>query len=114
MVRNAADLALELAVLAGPDELAEGAGYQFALPPPRHDRLNGFRVLVIDEHLLCPTAKSVAAALEALAERLAERGVRVVRGSPRLPDLALTTRTYVALLSAFFVADLPADRHEAS
>jgi amidase len=32
MARNAADLALELDVLAGPDELAEGVGYKLALP----------------------------------------------------------------------------------
>jgi len=35
----AADLALELAVLAGPDELAEGIGYKLSLPPPRHETL---------------------------------------------------------------------------
>jgi hypothetical protein len=48
------DLALELAVLAGPDELAEGVRHRLALPPPRHDRLAGFRVMVINEHPLCP------------------------------------------------------------
>jgi amidase len=48
MARSAADLGLELAVVAGPDELAEGVGYKLALPPPRHDRLADFRVLVID------------------------------------------------------------------
>jgi hypothetical protein len=38
MARSAADLALELAVVAGPDELMEGVGYKLALPLPRHDR----------------------------------------------------------------------------
>jgi amidase len=102
MARSAADLALELAVLAGPDELAEGIGYRLALPPPRHDRLPGFRALVIEEHPLRPTAVGVAEALDALTERLAKLGVHIVRDSPSLPDLALTTRTYVALLAAFF------------
>ena len=37
MARSAADLALELAVIAGPDELSEGIGYKLALPPPRHE-----------------------------------------------------------------------------
>jgi amidase len=32
MARNAADLALELAVLAGPDQLWDGIGYKLALP----------------------------------------------------------------------------------
>ena len=113
MARSAADLALELAVLAGPDELAEGVGYRLALPPPRHDRLAGFRALVINEHPLCPTAASVAEALNGLIDRLANLGVHIVRDSPKLPDLALTTRTYVELLAAFFVADLTADAREA-
>src|SRR5438034_9467226 len=56
MARSAADLALELEVVAGPDELAEGIGYKLALPPPRHDKLAECRVLVIDKHPLCPTA----------------------------------------------------------
>jgi amidase len=109
MARSAADLALELDVLAGPDERAEGIGYRLALPPPRHDRLDGFHVLVIDKHPLCPTATSVAKALDELAEGLVKLGVRVVRDIPKLPDLALTTQTYVELLAAFFAADLTAD-----
>src|SRR5207248_384701 len=36
MARSAADLALALDVLAGPDELAEAIGYKLALPVPRH------------------------------------------------------------------------------
>ncbi|MBV8120590.1 MAG: amidase [Alphaproteobacteria bacterium] len=113
MARSAADLALELDVLAGPDERAEGVGYRLALPPPRHDRLDGFHVLVIDEHPLCPTASNVVKALDELTERLVKLGVRIVRDSPKLPDLALTTQTYVELLAAFFAADLPADRRAA-
>jgi len=113
MARSAADLMLELAVLAGPDELAEGVGYQLALPPPRHDRLAGFRALVMDSHPLCPTAASVAGALDELTERLAKLGVHIVRNSPKLPDLALTTQIHVELLAAFFAADLTTDRREA-
>jgi amidase len=64
MARSAADLALLLRVTAGPDEEMEGIGYKLALPPPRHAKLNDFRVLVIDKHTLCPTAAKVAAALE--------------------------------------------------
>ena len=64
MARSAADLALELAVLAGPDELSEGIGYKLALPPPRHDKLADFRVLVIDKHPLCPTAASITGGAE--------------------------------------------------
>src|SRR5439155_2295109 len=94
MARSAADLALELSVLAGPDEMTEGIGYKPAVPPPRHDKLADYRVLVIDSNPLCPTAASITAALNGLADRLAKLGVHVVRETPKLPDLALTTRLY--------------------
>jgi amidase len=107
MARNAADLALELSVVAGPDELMDGIGYKLALPPPRHDKLAGFRVLVIDKHPLCPTAASISAALDGLADRLARLGCPVLRTSSKMPDLARTTRNYVELLAAIFTADTP-------
>ena len=72
MARASADLALELEVLAGPDELMEGVGYKLALPPPRHEKLADFRVLVIDTHPLCPTADSIKGSLNGLADRLAK------------------------------------------
>jgi len=93
---------------AGPDEWSEGIGYKLVLPPPHHDRLTDFRVLVIDRHPLCPTEVAVSAALDRLAERLVKTGCQVARGGPNLPDLAQTSRIYSELLSAFFSADLPA------
>lgn len=112
MARSAADLALELSVAAGPDELTEGIGYKLALPPPRHDRLADFRILVIDKHPLCPTAESITTALNRLVDRLAKLDVRVVRENPKLPDLAQTGRIYRELLTAFFIADLPPETLE--
>jgi amidase len=107
MARSAADLALELAVLAGPDQEWDGIGYKLALPPPRRDKLGDFRVLVIDKHPLCPTAASVSAALDGVADRLAKLGPTVTRTSEKMPDLAQTTRVYEELLMAFYSADLP-------
>jgi amidase len=109
MARSAADLALELAVVVGPDELMDGIGYKLALPPPRHDKLADFRVLVIDGHPLCPTAASISIALDGLANRLAKLGCSLLRTSPKMPDLARTTRNYVELLGAFLSADLSPD-----
>ncbi len=107
MARSAADLALGLAVVAGPDELAEGVGYKLALPPPRHDRLADFRVLVLDKHPLCPTASSITERLNELAERLGKSGCTIWRGSARLPDLARTTQIYCELMAAAYGVDLP-------
>jgi amidase len=112
MARSAADLALELAVVAGPDELGDGLGYKLALPPPRHEKLADYRVLVIDTHPLCPTAASVRAALDGLTARLGKTGCTILRASPKLPDLAQTSRIYRELLAAFFVADLPPEVRE--
>jgi amidase len=112
MARSAADLALELAVVAGPDDLAEGVGYKLGLPPPRHDKLSDFRVLVIDKHPLCPTAASVAAAINDLAERLDKSGCTILRQSTAVPDLAQTSRIYRELLSAVFAVDLAPEMRE--
>jgi amidase len=112
MARCAADLALELDVIAGPDELSEGIGYRLALPPSRHAQLKDFRVLVIDTHPLCPTANSVTGALGRLAERLEKTGCRVSRANLMLPDLARTTRVYAQLLMAALGADAPANVRE--
>lgn len=108
LARSAADLTLELGVIAGPDELLEGIGYKLALPPPRHEKLADYRILVIDTNPLCPTAGSITAALNDLADRLAKLGCHVLRQTPKLPDLALTTRLYRELLAAFYSADLTA------
>ena len=111
MARSAADLAIELAVVAGPDELAEGVGYKLALPPPRHDKLADFRVMVIDTHPLCPTAGNIRTALNGLADRLGKTGCTILRESAKLPDLARTTRVYMELLAAGYSLDLsPEDR----
>ena len=92
MARSAADLALALSVLAGPDEVWDGIGYKLALPEPRHDKLAEYRVLVIDAHPLCPTAVSIKEALDRLTDRLGKSGCTIVRSSAKMPDLARTTR----------------------
>jgi Asp-tRNA(Asn)/Glu-tRNA(Gln) amidotransferase A subunit family amidase len=47
-----------------------------------------------------------------LADRLAKLGCHVLRESPKLPDLALTTLLYRELLAAFYSADLTAEDRE--
>ena len=88
MARGAADLSLLLDVIAGPDPLDAGVSYRLALPPPRHDALKGFRVLVVESHPLMPPNTDVRAAIEALAANLAKAGVTITRESPLLPDFA--------------------------
>jgi len=107
MTRSAADLALALDVVAGPDELEAGVGYRLALPPSRHDGFDGFRVLVLDDHPLLPVASEIRAAIETLAGQLAKAGVAVTRQSPLLPDLAASSRLYMRMLLSFLAASYP-------
>ena len=109
MARWAADLSLQLDVIAGPDPLEDGIGYTLALPPPRHGHLKDFRVLLVDSDPVLPTDNSVRAALDGLAGELAKQGATVLRRHQDMPDLARTTRVYVELLAAMFAADLPAE-----
>ena len=111
MARSAADLALALDLLAGPDELRDGVGYRLALPPPRHQALKDFRVLVLDTHPLLPTSAAVRAALEKFSQRLGQAGVTVARESPLLPDLAEAARLYMRLLLPAFSASWPLEQY---
>jgi amidase len=108
MARSANDLALALDVMAGPDD-ADALGYKLVLPPTRHADLGDFRVLVLNEHPLLPTAGTVRAALDEIANRLAKRGVKVARTSPLLPDLARIGRVFTQELLAIVGADFPDD-----
>ena len=100
MARSAADLALALDVLAGPDERSDGVAYKLVLPPPRRASLHEFRILLLDSHPLFPTAAAVRTVLDGLADRLGKAGCTVARTHPGLPDLTDTARLYVELLSA--------------
>ena len=110
MARSARDLELLLDVIAGPDEPIATA-YRLALPPPRRNALKDFRVLVLDDHPLLPTAASVRGAVERLADQLVRTGAKVARSSPLLPDMATAGRVYAQLLYSFFAADMPIDRY---
>jgi amidase len=106
MARSAADLSLAMDILAGPDE-TDAIAYSLNLPAPRANVLRDFRVLVIDDHPLVPTAASVRGALDRTVQGLEGAGVRVARHSALLPDLALTSRIYLMLLMPIFTADIP-------
>jgi amidase len=112
MARNAADLALALDVTADPVGTRVGVAYRSALPPPRHQELKAFRVLIVDEHPLLPTATAVRAALDRLAQSLVKAGAKVGRASPLLPDLAHSARLYMRLLMAALSVRWPPAQYE--
>ncbi len=104
MARTAADLEIGLRAIAGPDEKLEGAGYQLSLPPVKQKSLRDFRVLLLDEHPLYPTAVSIKEAQNNLAEKLKKAGVDIQRTSKDLPDLAKIAKNYSLLLGAWYSA----------
>ncbi|MET9490890.1 amidase [Nocardia sp. NPDC006630] len=112
MARTARDLALLLDVMAGPDPLTLGVGYDLALPAARHERLGDFRVLILEEHPLIPTGSAVRAAVNKVADTLVAAGARVERHSPLLPDLTEAATLYTELLLATLAAGFPEDRYE--
>jgi amidase len=112
MARTAADLALALDAVAGPDEEHAGIGYRLALPKARHDNLNRFRVLVIDTHPLMPTDSAVRTAIGRLSERFVKTRVKVAHASELLPNLADSARLYMRLLASDKSASIPPDQYE--
>lgn len=97
LARTAADLSLAMGVLAGP-EGPQVKGYRLNLPPARHDRLAGYRVLILDQHPLAATAGEIRGALDALGGKLARLCAKVTRTHDRLPDLVKAQATYGAIL----------------
>ncbi|MEU9480535.1 amidase [Streptomyces sp. NPDC048191] len=112
MARSARDLTLLLDVMAGPDPLTLGVAYDLKLPPARHERLGDFRVLVLDEHPMIPTGSAVRAAVNRVADALADGGAHVERHSPLLPDLAEAAELYMHLLISGSTARFPVEPYE--
>lgn len=106
MARSAADCAVLLDVIAGPDPYDTGVAYRLELPPPRHDGFKDYRVLVLDTHPLIATAANVRGAIGALAARLEKAGVSVSRDSAMTPDLAENSRLYMRMLLSFLGATM--------
>jgi amidase len=111
MARSATDLVLALDIIAGPDEEMNALAYRLVLPPPRHQDLRSFRVVILDTHPLIPTASDVRSALATLAADLEKLGVKTARESSLLPDLVESAKLYTRLLTSIFGAFLPLDQY---
>lgn len=107
MARGAADLALLLDVMAGPDPIEAGTAYRLELPAARHAALKDFRILVIDTDPVLPTDKAVRGTIDKLASNLDRAGAMISRSSPLLPDFAASSRLYMRMLLSFLGATFP-------
>jgi amidase len=113
LARSADDLATAMDVLAGPDEAVQRAGGA-PLAPPRHRRAEDFRVLVLDEHPVCRTAREVREAVTRSADRLASAGARVERAAGKTPDLEAAHQTYIRMLTTVITRGDPSAREPIS
>jgi amidase len=106
LARSATDLQLALDVVAGP-EPEEAKAYSLALPPPRHARLDAYRVLILDRLPQTPLDDEVRAALHDLAGRLEDLGAQVIREPERAPDATVSRDVYMGLLNAAMTRGQP-------
>ena len=99
MARSAEDLAIGLSVMADPDEI-DGAGLRLALPAPRRKALREFKVAVMLDDPAAEVDREVQARLQALADFLGKRKVKVSFTARPAFDTAEAHRTYIFLLRA--------------
>ena len=71
-----------------------GLPIALVLPPPRHERLAEFRILLVDTHPLLPTAGAIRDVIDRVGQRLGKAGATVAPTSSLLPDLAEEARLH--------------------
>ncbi len=98
LARTGADLELALDVLGGP--APRDPAWKLELPPPRADRLDGFRVAVWLDDERCPVDRAVGDALESAVGTLATAGAKVDRAARPPIDPQRSNYVYMRLLQA--------------
>jgi amidase len=102
------DLRTALCATAGPENQAAKA-YRWAPAPPRHDRLEGFRVGFVLDHEHAPVSGEVAAPLSDAVDALAGAGATVVEGWPGGVDPARSYESFGFHVRAFFAFQGPGE-----
>jgi amidase len=99
LARSAADLALALGVLAGPDQ-PDAAVYQWRPPAPRHRSLSGVRAAVLLESPCVEQDAELTEQLRATVDALGRAGVRIDDGAAPEVDQRRAFEVYLLLLRA--------------
>ena len=99
MARTAADLALALDLMSGPDRWNHPA-WRLELPAPRATDLTGFRIATWFDDPACPLDPEVATALHGFVDALAAAGCRIEREVTPGFDLAKAALRFQALVTA--------------
>ena len=97
LARSADDLAIALTAIVGPDEI-DGAGYRLTLPAPRKTALRQFKVAVMLDDPNSEVDRELQDRLQALADFLAKKKVKVSDAARPDIDTSHAQRVYIALL----------------
>ena len=99
--RTPRDLRTALSVTAGPENQAAQA-YSWALSPPRHTRLEDFRVGVVLDHEHAPVSSEVSTPLSDAMDALVRAGATVVKGWPDGVDPVRNYESFGFHVQSFF------------
>jgi len=81
LARSAADLALALQILGGPDG-DEARAYRWSLPPARGSRLTDYRIGFVLDDPRCPVSPEVGGVARQAVDALKKAGARLEEGWP--------------------------------
>src|SRR5687768_15733899 len=106
--RSPRDLRTALSITGGPENQAAKA-YSWALSPPRHARLEDFRVGVVLDHEQAPVSSEVTAPLSSAVDELARAGATVVEGWPAGVDPVQHYESFGFHVQSFFAFQQPGE-----
>jgi amidase len=106
--RSPRDLRTTLSVTAGPENHAAKA-YSWALLPPRHTKLEDFRVGFVLDHEEAPVSSEVAAPLSDVVDALARAGATIVEGWPEGVDPVRHYESFGFHVQSFFAFQQPGE-----
>jgi amidase len=104
--RSAHDLRTALSVTGGPENQAAKA-YTWTMSPPRHTRLEDFRVGVVLDHEQSPVSNEVAGPLSNAVDTLAQGGSTVIEGWPDGVDPVRSNESFGFHVRLFFSFQQP-------
>jgi amidase len=104
LARSANDLDLALDVLAGSSG-DDARAWTCRLPPPRHTRLEDFRVGYMFDEKSAPLSSDIVALYEDVVAALSKSGATLTRGWPQGVDLQSHVDTFQFLVMALVTAD---------
>jgi amidase len=106
--RSPRDLRTALSVTGGPEN-QKAKAYSWALAPPRHARLEDFRVGVVLDHEYVPVSSEVTAPLSNAVDELARAGATVVEGWPDGVDPVRNYESFGFHVRLFFTFQQPGE-----